>query len=402
MSEGDTQGQDARRSMPPIQATLIVTEETRGPVTCLGLSFASDAERRAYFTDRLREHLTDPAFRAQEGFPVGSDEDILALSDPPYYTACPNPFLEDFIRCHRKPYEPGVPYRREPLAVDASEGKTDPLYTAHSYHTKVPHKAIMRYILHYTEPGDVVLDGFAGSGMTGVAAQMCGSPESAFKLAVERERKAMGLAAPQWGARRVVLNDLGPAATFIGANYNLPVDVAAFEREATRVLAELQSEVDWMYTTRHSDGVTTGRINYTVWSQVFNCPACGKEIVFLKAAFDPVTKQVRESFPCPGCAATQTKDTLDRVTETLIDPVTHESWQRVRFIPVFLNYSIRGVKYEKEVDEEDLLLLDRIAALPYPVSSPTVAFPITKMSHGSRLAPKGFTSVYHLYLPRAM
>ena len=177
MSEEETQVRDAQQYMPPVQQTLTVTEETGGPVTCLGLSFASDAERRAYFTERLREKLADPTFRAQEGFPIGSDEDILALSDPPYYTACPNPFLEDFIRYYGKPYEPDVPYRREPLAVDASEGKTDPLYTAHSYHTKVPHKAIMRYILHYTEPGDVVLDGFAGSGMTGVAAQICGRPE---------------------------------------------------------------------------------------------------------------------------------------------------------------------------------------------------------------------------------
>ena len=32
----------------------------------------------------------------------------------------------------------------------------------------------MRYILHYTEPGDIVFDGFCGTGMTGVAAQLCG------------------------------------------------------------------------------------------------------------------------------------------------------------------------------------------------------------------------------------
>ena len=30
----------------------------------------------------------------------------------------------------------------------------------------------MRYILHYTEPGDVVFDGFCGTGMTGIAAQL--------------------------------------------------------------------------------------------------------------------------------------------------------------------------------------------------------------------------------------
>src|SRR5207244_12476464 len=81
----------------------------------------------------------------------------------------------NFTKHYAKPYDPSKPYSREPFAVDVSEGKNDPIYNAHSYHTKVPHKAIMRYILHYTEPGDVVFDGFCGTGMTGVAAQFCGS-----------------------------------------------------------------------------------------------------------------------------------------------------------------------------------------------------------------------------------
>lgn len=42
---------------------------------------------------KLCEKLRDPEFRKIEGFPLWSDEDILALSDPPYYTACPNPFM---------------------------------------------------------------------------------------------------------------------------------------------------------------------------------------------------------------------------------------------------------------------------------------------------------------------
>ena len=61
------------------------------PVTCLGLTFPSDAARREHFTALLREKLQDPAFRAIEGFPHGTAEAILALSDPPYYCACPNP-----------------------------------------------------------------------------------------------------------------------------------------------------------------------------------------------------------------------------------------------------------------------------------------------------------------------
>ena len=151
------------------------------PVTCLGRTFADDDARRAFFTEQLRDHLQDPAFRAIEGFPLGEDEDILALSDPPYYTACPNPFLPQIWRvaaaARRTPRLAGAgrrTYHREPFAADVSEGKNDPIYNAHSYHTKVPHKAIMRYILHYTEPGDIVFDGFCGTGMTGVAAQLCG------------------------------------------------------------------------------------------------------------------------------------------------------------------------------------------------------------------------------------
>ncbi len=68
-----------------------------GPVECLGRKFPDDEARRSYFLDRLRECLLDPAFRQIEGFPVCKVEDILALSDPPCFTACPNPFLKDVI-----------------------------------------------------------------------------------------------------------------------------------------------------------------------------------------------------------------------------------------------------------------------------------------------------------------
>ena len=59
-------------------------------VTCLGLTFENDEARRAHFTGELRKKLQDPEFRQIEGFPIGSDEDILNLSDPPYYTTCQN------------------------------------------------------------------------------------------------------------------------------------------------------------------------------------------------------------------------------------------------------------------------------------------------------------------------
>ncbi len=125
-----------------------------------------------------------------EGFPIGTDEDIIALSDAPYYTACPNPFIEEFIKENGTPYDEATDdYHREPFAADVSEGKSDPIYNTHSYLTKVPHKAIMRYILHYTNPGDVVFDGFCGTGMTGVASQMCDNPSYDFRTQLLSENK---------------------------------------------------------------------------------------------------------------------------------------------------------------------------------------------------------------------
>ncbi|WP_212750868.1 hypothetical protein, partial [Pseudoalteromonas sp. S1612] len=70
-----------------------------------------------------------------------------------------NPWLNEFVEYWESLKEnTDEDYHREPFAADVSEGKNDPIYNAHSYHTKVPHKAIMRYILHYTNPGDIVFD----------------------------------------------------------------------------------------------------------------------------------------------------------------------------------------------------------------------------------------------------
>jgi DNA modification methylase len=368
---------------------------------CLGQTFPSEQARREHFTKLLAEKLKDPDFRKIDGFPLGSDEAILAMSDPPYYTACPNPFLEEFVRNYGKPYDPSEQYSREPQTIDVSVGKTDPLYKAHSYHTKVPHLAIVPSILHYTEPGDIVLDGFAGSGMTGVAAQWCGSAPAAYRHEVEMEWKKQGKPAPKWGSRRAILNDLSPVATFIAANYNLPFDVEAFAKAGKQLLKEVEQELGWMYETTHTDGKTRGRIEYTVWSEVFTCPHCAGEVNFLEEALDDNSKRVKEKFPCPHCGADLSKDNLDRVLESRVDPASDEEWKRVKFRPALISYVAAGARREKQPDQSDLALLAKIEALPLPMDLPTARFPIEHMYHGSRIAPKGFSNVHHFFLPRA-
>ena len=266
-----------------------VLDARRGePVECLGLTFENDEARRSHFLGRLRQGLEElhaklggvpyaglddavarmaaiehwpmggearlrglaermrldrspkdllQRWKDEVGFPHGEIEDILSLSDPPWHTACPNPFLGAFVEAGGKRGEPDAPYRRKPFAVDVSEGKTHPVYRAHGYHTKVPHLAIVPSILHYTEPGDLVLDGFAGTGMTGVAAQWCGTAPESYRKALEALWAKEGFGTPSWGLRRTIQNDLSPLAGFIAANYTLPFDLEAFA-EAGRALLD--------------------------------------------------------------------------------------------------------------------------------------------------------------------
>lgn len=381
-----------------------------GPVECLGQTFPSEQARRDHFIKRLAEKLKDPDFRKIEGFPSGSDADILALSDPPFYTACPNPFIDEFIQHYGKPYDSSVTYSKEPFAADVSEGKNDPIYTAHSYHTKVPHKAIMRYILHYTKPGDIVLDGFCGTGMTGIAAQLCGDSEVVQSLGYKVDKNGVILSVDRvdgkdvWtpfsklGARHAVLNDLSPAASFIAFNYNTPLDSAVFENIANRILDEIETEYGWMFQTTHTDGRATGQINYTLWSDVFTCPECAGEIVFWDAAVDRNKKEVVDDFDCPHCSASLSKRKVDKALTTIVDPSTGKQIKQAKQKPVLINYTALGKKWEKAPTADDLALIERIDSLEIRGRYPT-----DRMIPGTetrRNDPIGVTHVHHFYTRR--
>ena len=386
-----------------MNATLNLDTEIDGDeVECLGLKFPSDQVRRKHFLKLLAEKLKDPAFRNVQGFPKGSDDAILTMSDPPFYTACPNPWLANFVEHNGTPYDPSQEYSREPMAIDVSVGKTDALYKAHGYHTKVPHLAIVPSILHFTKPGDIVLDGFAGSGMVGVAAQWCGSAPSTYRYQLETEWKKVGQPEPKWGARRVVLNDLSPAATFIGANYNLPFDVDAFAKAGKQLLTEVEKEIGWMYETLHTDGKTKGRIEYTVWSQLYSCPECAGEINFTNEALDAQTKRVKDSFTCQHCSTELTKKQLERLITAKTDVDIGSTIEVPKREPTHIIYSVGKNRYEKKPATDDLALLQRIESIPLPASIPKTELPPMHMTHKrARMDYSGIKNIHHFFLPRA-
>jgi len=223
----------------------------------------------------LKEKL--PELKQIEGFPIAQDKDIISLSEPPYYTACPNPYIADFIKEYGKPYNEATDdYHSEPYVGDVSEGKRHPYYMMHSYSTKVPHKAIMQYINHYTKENDIILDAFAGSGMSGLAAQS--------------------------SKRYSILTDLSPSATFISRNNNYGI----FEKNALLEIRDLitstEDELGKIFIL--PDGSI---VNYYIWNEVFLCPYCNSEILFWDSFVNPITEEINDFGHCSHCNANDLK-----------------------------------------------------------------------------------------------
>lgn len=287
---------------------------------------------------RPLDELLD-SVRDIDGFPIGKDEDILALSDPPYYTACPNPYIKQFIEEYGKPYDPeNDDYERTPYVGDVSEGKNDPIYNAHSYHTKVPYRAIIPFIEHYTEPGDIIFDGFCGTGMTGIATQMTG--------------------------RRAVMVDLSPAATFIAYNYNTVVDSNDLINVAKYILKQLENECDWLYVVPGKYG-DKNIINYIIWSEVFECPYCNGQLKYWDIAVDDQQRLLDEIESCPLCGANISKKELIR---------EKDETGKGLVVPVYINLKSSRERYSQSITQELEILLKEIDTNEIPYW-----YPSTKM-----------------------
>ena len=392
-------------------------EAWRGqPVECLGLTFENDEAARVHFLRKLKEGLEelhtklgDVPFKSVDdavarmmaietwpigdearlrkladrirhaepskdllqrwkdavGFPHGEIPDILDLSDPPYYTACPNPFLRDFVARASKSYT-GFPdtYQREPFAADVSSGKSDPLYNAHAYPTKVPPDAIRPLLEHYVRPHDVVLDPFSGTGMTGVALTRC--------------RDLVG-----------VLQDLSPIATHIAASLDANVSPDLFEHSASEILHAIFREYGWMYQTEINSQILD--VRYFVWSDLYICDSCGTPIRIWDIEGMESVGGLKTRIPCPHCNAMISKQVMNPLTETVFDPLLGRPIERIKSEPV-LKVVVRGNRSQKttvrQFDKETLVKV-------YNSDLPSNA-PITKMLFKDNAWGDQWRSSYHL------
>lgn len=364
----------------------------------MGKEFNSEDERREYFRAELRKKL--PELKHMEGFPIGEEEDIINLSDPPYYTACPNPWLNEFIamwKAEKKEMEKqGLRKANfkvdEPYTADVSEGKNNPIYNAHSYHTKVPHQAIMRYILHYTQPGDVVFDGFAGTGMTGVAASMCSTPELDFKHLIENEYKNV-----LWGKRNAICSDLSPYATFISSNYNVNINIQEFIIEAKRIELNLKKRFSHLYKTDN------GSLSYLAWARSFVCTNCLNDTNYFEACYTNINEKWfrRDDFTCESCGTVNRIITTEKEFETIFDKTLSETRSKAKLVPVLINYKVDKRRFYKKPQKEDL---EKISYCINHLDYSNV--PVSKLTEGFNtnqpIKSHGYNYIHDFYSPRTL
>lgn len=246
-------------------------------------------------------------------------------------------------------------------------GKNTYVYDAHTYHTKVPPEGIELLIRHFTDKGDVVLDPFCGSGMTGIAAQ-------------RQERKAL-------------LCDLSPAATFIASNMNTPVDAEEYMRAVQMLLKRANWLNKNLYTTTCRECGKPAKILYTVWSYGLLCSECGQEFVLWDVARDE-RETVKESkilteFNCPHCGKRVKKRAL----------------KRTRLYPVALGYKCCTKSLKERIcslTDADRELLNGITyqSIPSELWYPKNSFPAGVNTAQPIL--HGIDTVDKAYFPRAL
>lgn len=237
-------------------------------------------------------------------------------------------------------------------------GRNSTYYLAHSYHTKVPPEAITPFLEHYTRPGEVVLDPFCGSGMTGVAAAL--------------------------GGRRAILNDLSPAAAHLSWNHTRPCEPEILKRAFERLEEHVGQRFDDLYRTTHQYG-TKGLIHWTLWSTQHQCPECSKEFL-LWEAIDRKVGRLGRTIKCPKCSSELRRYALKTLGS----------------VPAWISYELpSGRRCEKAASPEDVR-----RALSFKREAISAWFPDIPLGRDREmyircaLHLKGVSSVADLYTAR--
>ena len=268
-----------------------------------------------------------------------------------------------------------------------------PLFEAFPYPTKISPESIALFIAAHTTPGDVVFDGFAGSGTVGLAAMLCEHPTENMK----REAQRLGLN-PKWGVRNAVLYELSALGAFVSNVLTKPPQPSQFRKAAEVILQEAEFEDAKLYGAYSPEG-ESGEIRYIIWSDVIRCPSCKDSVSLWDACVFRNPARISTHFICPNCSHKSTTNQVSRVTERLSDSIVGGSYETRMRVPVWLYGKTGRRNWSRATTKEDIRHFQQICEEEsVPSSVPNVPIPWGDLHRsGYHL---GITHVHHFYTRR--
>jgi 16S rRNA G966 N2-methylase RsmD len=173
------------------------------------------------------------------------------------------------------------------LPDEVSVKRSDPAYNAHAYLTKVPIAAIEPFLEAFTERGDVVLDMYGGSGMTGVAAVVQG--------------------------RRAEVRDISTLGRHIGLNYLNLVDEELFREAAQAVVTAAGDRLGEVYAVPCERCEEIATLSRTVWTCVYECQICEEPVNYYRS-FE-ASQWKKKEMKCESCGAPFSARSSKRIGE---------------------------------------------------------------------------------------
>lgn len=222
-------------------------------------------------------------------------------------------------------------------------------YNAFSYPTKISPESIAVYIASMTQPGDVVLDTFNGSGSTGVAALLCEHPTAYMKkLASE-----LGVS-PIWGARNAIGYEIGTYGAFATKTISSRLKAKNFKDAVQDYIKKAKETLSHYYLTKDPLG-REGEVRYIIWSEILLCPFCQKEVSFFDNGIKRNPIQFKKEIVCPHCFNISLVDEMQFQKEEYYDELMGKICVRKKRIPAWIYGSTNGKNWDRRATYEDLV-----------------------------------------------
>lgn len=238
-----------------------------------------------------------------------------------------------------------------------------PLYNAFSYPTKISPEVIAVFIAAHTEPGATVLDAFAGSGTTGLAALLCDRPTEEMR----RMADLLGIK-PKWGPRTAHLFEIGTLGSFVSKTLCHPPEPETFAAAVSELCRRAEEKLSWLYEAKDASGAP-GTLRHMIWSEVLVCPHCSNEVSLWDASVKTKPLSMSDTFRCKSCRKQVAVGACERALESSLDAFGRKQLTKKRVVARVHGRS-GSAKWQRPPTPEDHEVLTQIAKTRPPKSAP--------------------------------